>query len=203
MTIISASKPFELLNEKGDPRLPSATQRWSGRSAREILPGLLLISVMTGASLAIRMLPGTATFSPQILSMVIGIAYHSIVGAAAWAKQRVTFGFHRRRRIAITPFGLRLTSNQVIEIGRRGLGIIAATVPATLGFSVSVGKLLGIEPKLALIAAGTSIFGASAIIATNTVPKAFDDGAAYSVTWVTVGGSVAMFTYPLLRAFGT
>jgi len=145
------------------------------------------------------MLPGMTTFSPLILSMIIGIAYHNIVGTAAWAKQGVTFSLRRLLRVAIIMLGLQLTSSQVIEIGSRGLGIIAATVLATFTFTVCIGKFLGVEPKLAqLIAAGTSICGASAIIATNTVTKADDEDVAYSVACVTVFGSVAMFAYPLL-----
>jgi uncharacterized integral membrane protein (TIGR00698 family) len=49
-----------------------------------------------------------------------------------------------------------------------------------------------------LIAAGTSICGASAVIATNTVTDAPDEDVAYAVACVTVFGSVAMFGYPLL-----
>jgi uncharacterized integral membrane protein (TIGR00698 family) len=49
-----------------------------------------------------------------------------------------------------------------------------------------------------LIAAGTSICGASAVIATNTVTRARDEDVAYAVACVTVFGSIAMFTYPLL-----
>jgi uncharacterized integral membrane protein (TIGR00698 family) len=111
----------------------------------------------------------------------------------------VTFGLRRLLRIAIILLGLQLTSSQVIELGGRGLGIIAATVLATFAVTVWIGKLLGVEPKLAqLIAAGTSICGASAVIATNTVTNADDEDVAYSVACVTVFGSVAMFVYPLL-----
>jgi uncharacterized membrane protein YadS len=42
------------------------------------------------------------------------------------------------------------------------------------------------------------ICGASAVIATNTVTNAHDEDVAYAVACVTVFGSVAMFTYPLL-----
>jgi len=199
VTLISASKPAGPLNDTGGTRLASTTQRWSGRNAREIVPGLFLTSMVAGASFAIRMLPGMTTFSPLILSMVIGIVYHIIVGTATWAKQGVTFSLRRLLRVAIILLGLQLTSSQVIEIGSRGLGIIAATVLATFTFTVCIGKFLGVEPKLAqLIAAGTSICGASAIFATNTVTKADDEDVAYSVACVTVFGSVAMFAYPLL-----
>jgi uncharacterized integral membrane protein (TIGR00698 family) len=51
-----------------------------------------------------------------------------------------------------------------------------------------------------LIAAGTSICGASAVIAVNTVTDAKDEDVAYAIACVTVFGSIAMFLYPLLPA---
>jgi uncharacterized integral membrane protein (TIGR00698 family) len=192
-------QPHRSLNDEAAARLASAAQRWSCRDVRKIVPGLVLTSIVAAASSAIRMLPGMTNFSPLILSMVIGIVYHNVVGTAAWAKQGVSFSLRRLLRIAIILLGVQLTSTQVIEIGGRGLGIISATVLATFVFTVWIGRLLGIEPKLArLIAAGTSICGASAVIATNTVTHADDEDVAYSVACVTVFGSMAMFAYPLL-----
>jgi hypothetical protein len=86
MTFISSTKLAESLNHRADARLPSTIQRWPGRNSREILPGPLLNSVIAGVAFAIRQLPGMATFSPMILSMVIGIAFHNIVGTAAWGQ---------------------------------------------------------------------------------------------------------------------
>ena len=198
MTFISSTDLAGPLNEEADA--PTSTSgRLSGRNARQVLPGLVLTSMVAGAAFAIRQLPGMATFSPMILSMVIGIAFHNIVGTAAWAKQGVTFSLRRLLRIAIVLLGLQLTASQVVEIGGRGLVIIAATLLATFLVTVWIGKLLGVEPKLAqLIAAGTSICGASAVVATNTVTNAHDEDVTYAVACVTVFGSVAMFTYPLL-----
>jgi uncharacterized integral membrane protein (TIGR00698 family) len=105
----------------------------------------------------------------------------------------------RLLRIAIILLGLQLTIAQVIEVGGRGIAIIALTLVSTFAFTVWMGRLLGVDRKLAqLIAAGTSICGASAVIATNTVTNAQDEDVAYAVACVTVFGSVAMFTYPLL-----
>src|SRR6202165_1135390 len=194
MSLFSNTELTRPLNDNADARLRSTTQRWHSR-----LPGLFLTSIVAGAAFAIRLLPGMANFSPMILSMIIGIAFHNTVGTAAWAKAGVTFSLRRLLRGAIILLGLQLTASQVIEIGGRGLGIIAATLLATFVFAVWMGKLLGVEPKLAqLIAAGTSICGASAVIATNTVTDAHDEDVAYAVACVTVFGSVAMFTYPLL-----
>jgi uncharacterized integral membrane protein (TIGR00698 family) len=199
MTFISNTELTGPLNDKASARLTSTTDRWSGRIALEILPGFFLTSIVAGTAFGIRLLPGMANFSPMILSMIIGIAFHNIVGTVAWAKAGVAFSLRRLLRGAIILLGLQLTASQVVEIGGRGLGIIAATLLATFVFTVWMGKLLGVEPKLAqLIAAGTSICGASAVIATNTVTDAHDEDVAYAVACVTVFGSVAMFTYPLL-----
>jgi uncharacterized integral membrane protein (TIGR00698 family) len=164
-----------------------------------ILPGVLMTSLVAGLSYVIRQLPGMATFSPMILAIVIGIAFHNFVGTPGWAKPGVTFSMRRLLRIAIILLGLQLTATQVIEVGGRGLAVIAATLIATFVFTTYVGRLLGVERKLAqLIAAGTSICGASAVIATNTVTDAPDEDVAYAVACVTVFGSIAMFVYPLL-----
>jgi uncharacterized integral membrane protein (TIGR00698 family) len=166
-----------------------------------VVPGLLLTSAAAALAFAIRQLPGMAIASPMILAILIGIAFHNSVGTPAWAKPGVTFGLRRVLRLAIILLGLQLTATQVIEVGGRGLGIMAATLLATFGFTVWIGRVLGVERRLArLIAAGTSICGASAVIATNTVTHAPDEDVAYAVACVTVFGSIAMFAYPLLPA---
>jgi uncharacterized integral membrane protein (TIGR00698 family) len=178
---------------------PSGPAHGLGQAALAVLPGVLLASAVAASAYGLRRLPGMATFSPMILAILIGIAFHNVVGTPAIAKAGVTFSMRRLLRIAIILLGLQLTITQVIEVGGRGIGIIAATLLATFAFTVWMGKLLGVDRKLAqLIAAGTSICGASAVIATNTVTNAHDEDVAYAVACVTVFGSVAMFSYPLL-----
>jgi uncharacterized integral membrane protein (TIGR00698 family) len=179
--------------------LPANEANWSGLHGRGIWPGLALAATAAASAYAVRQLPGMTTFSPMILAIVIGIAFHNIVGTPVWAKQGVAFSMRRLLRAAIILLGLQLTIAQVTEVGGRGIGIIALTLVSTFAFTVWMGRLLGVDRKLAqLIAAGTSICGASAVIATNTVTNAQDEDVAYAVACVTVFGSVAMFAYPLL-----
>jgi uncharacterized integral membrane protein (TIGR00698 family) len=188
----TASKPAALA-------LPAGENSWTGLHGRGIWPGLVLASMVAATAYVVRQLPGMMTFSPMILAIVIGIAFHNLIGTPVWAKQGVTFSMRRLLRIAIILLGLQLTIAQVIEVGGRGVGIIALTLMSTFVFTVWMGRLLGVDRKLAqLIAAGTSICGASAVIATNTVTNAPDEDVAYAVACVTVFGSVAMFSYPLL-----
>ncbi|WP_432283797.1 YeiH family protein [Aminobacter sp. BA135] len=164
-----------------------------------LLPGLLLAAGIAALAFALRHLPGLGSFSPMIIAIVLGIAFHNLAGTPVQAKPGVAFSMRKVLRFAIILLGLQLTASQVAEVGITGVAIIAATLVATFTFTVWLGRLIGVEQKLAeLIAAGTSICGASAVIATNTVTKASDEDVAYAVACVTVFGSIAMFAYPLL-----
>jgi hypothetical protein len=152
VTLVSASKTAEPLHQNAGARLPSAAQRWRGGSAREILPGLLLASASTAASLVFRTPPGMTTFSPQ--------TYHNIVGTTAWAKQSVTLGLRRRLRIAIALLGVRLPCGQVFEVGGRNLGIIAATVLATFAVAEAGASIIAattLTIALAVMGPGTDV----------------------------------------------
>ena len=175
--------------------------RRAAHHAREVWPGLTLTAVIAVAAFALHGLPGVSTLSPLILAIVLGIAVHNVVGTPRRAKAGVTFSLRRILRLAIVLLGFQLTVAQVVAVGGSGLLIIAATLGATLVFTQWFGRLLGVDWKLAqLIAAGTSICGASAVIATNTVTEAGDEDVAYAVACVTVFGSLAMFLYPALPA---
>jgi uncharacterized integral membrane protein (TIGR00698 family) len=170
------------------------------RSALALLPGILLGGAIAAAAFLLRHIPGMATLSPMILAIVIGMAFHNTVGTPSFAKVGIAFSLRRLLRFAIVLLGYQLTLTEIAGVGVRGLLIIAITVVATFTFTVWVGRALGVDPKLSqLIAAGTSICGASAIIATNTVTEAHDEDVAYAIASVTIFGSIAMFAYPLLQ----
>ena len=166
-----------------------------------IVPGLLLVGLLTTAAYALRLIPGLGLLSPMILAIGLGILFHNTVSTPVRAKPGVQFAMRRLLRLAIILLGLQLTISQVIEVGGRGMLIIAATLLATFQFTRWLGARLGVDAKLAeLIAAGTSICGASAVIATNTVTRGSDEDVAYAVACVTVFGTLAMFLLPFLAA---
>jgi uncharacterized integral membrane protein (TIGR00698 family) len=162
-----------------------------------LLPGLLLSAAIAGAGFSLRQLPGLTLFSPMILAILGGMVFHNVIGTPQRARAGVTFSVRRVLRLAIILLGLQLTATQIAEVGARGLAVIALTLTSTFLVTTWIGRLLGVDRKLTeLIAAGTSICGASAVIATNTVTRARDEDVAYAVACVTVFGSIAMFSYP-------
>ena len=162
-------------------------------------PGVALAAAIAAAAYGLHQAPFLGALSPMILAILIGIGLRNTVGAPAWAGPGIAFSMRRLLRLAIILLGLQLTAAQVVQVGAVGVAIIAAVLIATFAFTVAAGRLMGVDRKLAqLIAAGTSICGASAVIAVNTVAEAPDEDVAYAVACVTVFGSLSMALYPLL-----
>ncbi|MER9337727.1 YeiH family protein [Mesorhizobium sp. M0293] len=167
---------------------------WNG-----IVPGVVLVAMITAVAFSARNVSGFALFSPMILAVVAGMIYSNVLGTPVHAKAGIAFSQRRLLRFAIVLLGFQLTLGQVVSIGAGGVGIVAATLGATFVFTITLGRLIGVDAKLAqLIAAGTSICGASAIVATNIVTDARDEDVTYAVASITLFGTVAMLGFPLM-----
>jgi len=165
--------------------------------AAKLLPGLALTAAVAGFAVALA--PVTKIVSPMMLATLLGMLFHNLVGTPGWARPGVVFSLKRILRLGIILLGLQLMASQVAQVGFAGVAIIIATLVATFLFTKWFGRMIGVDPKLAeLIGAGTSICGASAVIATNTVTQGKDEDVAYAVACVTIFGSLSMFLYPLL-----
>src|ERR1700761_743083 len=99
--------------------------------AQTVLPALLprhvLSATIAGAGFGLRELPGLGLFSPMILAIVAGMGFHNLIGTPRRARAGVTFSMRRILRLAIVLLGLQLTAAQVVEVGARGLAVIALT----------------------------------------------------------------------------
>jgi uncharacterized integral membrane protein (TIGR00698 family) len=163
------------------------------------VPGLLLTVIVAMTAFGVRSLPGFGFLSPMILAIVIGALVRNVGTVPERAQPGLRFALRRVLRFAIVLLGFQITAAQVVDVGGTGIAIIAASLIATFAVTVRMGRLLGVDARLTeLIAAGTSICGASAVIATNTVTRAPDEDVAYAVACVTVFGSLSMVLYPLL-----
>lgn len=166
---------------------------------RPLVPGLALTIGIAIYAFVLRSVPGLGSFSPLILAIVLGMAFHNLVGTPDHARPGVVFGTRRILRAGIVLLGLQLTVAQVLAVGGVGLLVILATLVGSFVATVLLGRVLGVDRKLTeLIAAGTSICGASAVIATNTVTQGKDEDVAYAVACVTIFGSLSMILYPFL-----
>lgn len=164
-----------------------------------LLPGILLAAYVMAVAMGSRSMIGIAWVSPMILSIILGLLFRNVVGLPPQARPGITFCMKRLLRLGIVLLGLQLTLDQVADLGIGVVAIVAVALVSTFVFMKGMGRLLGVSPGLTdLLAAGTSVCGASAVMAANTVSRASDGDVAYAIASVTLFGSMAMFAYPLL-----
>jgi uncharacterized integral membrane protein (TIGR00698 family) len=143
--------------------------------------------------------PGFDRFNPMILAMVLGLGFSLLIGTPDHCRPGTGFAARTLLRIAIGLLGLQLALTQLGDLGWGGILLVLLVVPATFLATLLVGRWLGVARELRyLIAFGTSICGASAVMAGNTVVKGSEDEAAYGIACVTIFGTLAMLLYPLL-----
>lgn len=166
---------------------------------RPLLPGLALTLGLALVAMGVQRLSGIAALSPLVVAMVLGMVIRNTVGPIPAAAPGITFSLKKILRFAIILLGLQLTLMQLVAVGGGGLLAIVATLGLTFVFTKLVGRAMGVERKLTeLIAAGTSVCGASAVLATNTVTRGSDEDVAYAIACVTVFGSLSMLAFPAL-----
>lgn len=168
-----------------------------------LLPGLALGALVAAAAFGIRMtgLPGLASLSPLMLAILLGMAVRNTVGRPEATRAGLAASLRRPLRTGIVLLGLQVTLGEILGIGIAGLALLAFALAATFVFTVWLGERLGVPAGLAaLIAAGTGVCGASAIVAANTVVRDSDESMAYALATVTLFGTLAMFGYPALAA---
>ncbi|MBP2229160.1 putative integral membrane protein (TIGR00698 family) [Azospirillum agricola] len=164
-----------------------------------LFPGIAVSALLAGAASALVAAFGWHSVSPLLLAVLLGMALRAVVGARESLRPGVAFTVRPLLRGAVVLLGAQVTAAQVGTLGVAGLAVVAASLAASLWFTGRLGRALGVEPGLArLIGAGTSICGASAVLAVNSVTRAEEEDVAYAIACVTLCGTLSMLAYPLL-----
>ena len=173
-----------------------------GRASRRILPGLLLTAFvgLTAHLVAKLAFPFALAAGFEIpLAMILGLALVNLGRANEWAVPGIRFAVKYVLGVGIVLLGLRLNLQSIAVIGSEAFGLVLLTIGASCTFALLVGRRLGISPRVALlIGVGTSVCGASAIVAAAPVVKADDREVSFAVATITVFGTLAVFLYPLI-----
>ena len=171
-----------------------------------ILPGLLLALVLAFAGQFLSDFIGIdlmglpkSPISAIMMAIILGIIIRNTITLPAALQPGIRFGLVRILRLGIVLLGIRLSLGEAGSIGLQALPVIIGAVAAALLIVTYLARRLGLSGKLGtLIAVGTSICGATAIVATAPTIAAKDDEVAYSVAVVTLFGVVAMLVYPFV-----
>ncbi|MDD2887273.1 MAG: YeiH family protein [Aliarcobacter sp.] len=144
--------------------------------------------------------------SPLIVGIVLGIFYANTLKhkfPSTW-QSGIIFSTKYILRFGIILYGFRLTFQNLQEVGFSGIFIAFCIVGFTFIFGYVVGtKVLKLDREITILcSAGSSICGAAAVLATQSVLKNEAYKSAIAVSFVVIFGTVAMFLYPFLYKLG-
>jgi uncharacterized integral membrane protein (TIGR00698 family) len=137
--------------------------------------------------------------SAILMTIVLGLLVRNLAGLPAAYEKGLRLAVRRVLRWGIALLGLQMSLAAVGQISALALPIVVGCIASALILVTWLGRVLSVPPRLAsLIAVGTSICGASAIVATGPAIDAEEDEVSYAVACITLFGMIALFVYPFL-----
>ncbi|MEG0141448.1 MAG: YeiH family protein [Comamonas sp.] len=169
-----------------------------------MVPGLLLAGTIAAVATWAAQFPIIKSngLSALTLAIIIGLVIGNTVypSIASQCSSGIAFTKARLLRAGIVLYGLRLTFQDIGQVGMAGVVIDALVLSSTFLLAQWIGqKLLGMDKRTTLlVGAGASICGAAAVLATEPVAKGRAEDVAVAVATVVVFGTIGTFLYPAL-----
>lgn len=173
--------------------------QWSGW--RERGPGILICVTIAAAAQFLAQHYG----APQMLfALLLGIAFHFLAEEGPCVTG-VEFSAKTLLRFGVALLGLRITVEQVLDLGLDTVALLAGGVVSTILFGIGASKLLGRRIRFGTLTGGAvAICGASAALAIAAILPKSEHGerdTIFTVIAVTTFSTVAMVLYPLIAVF--
>ncbi len=171
-----------------------------------VMPGLLLALAIAIAGHYIASFIGLqlmglekSPVSGIMMAIIVGLLVANTISLPTTLQPGLRFCLVRILRLGIVLLGVRLSLSEAGMIGLKSLPIVVVTVTTALLLVTWIARRVGLSDRLGtLIAVGTGICGATAIVATAPAIGARDDEVSYSVAVITIFGVLAMLGYPFL-----
>ena len=124
-----------------------------------------------------------------MIAVLVGMLVRNTLGRPDAARVGLALSLRSAAPARYRATGSSGHDGRAIRDRAAGLVLIVAAVASTVLITWQFGRWLGVAPGLSLlIATGTGICGASAIVAANTVVKDSDESVAYALATVTLFG---------------
>lgn len=170
--------------------------------SRGRLNGILFVALFAAAVTRIASVPAIAGLgvSPLIVGIVGGALYGNTLRAGMPAPWSAGINFSARQllRLAVAFFGLRVSLQEIAQVGPAGLAVSVLVVVSTLAIGMWVGtKIFKLDRDTAMLtAAGSAICGAAAVLAFESTLRSTPEKSAIAVGSVVLFGTLSMFLYP-------
>lgn len=193
----TASEPQKTIGWRGTPFYPGYTE------IKEALPGFLLvvlpIAIIAEILWVIEINLHKTFFVDIFIAAVLAILFANVFPLPQRLQPGLAFSTRWFLRAGIIIYGLKFSYTSLLHSGIQDLIIILATVVIALGVSMTIGKLLGVNPHTAaLIGTGTAICGVAAAMAVSPTMRAKDEETAVALSTILFWGTLGLLLYPLI-----
>ena len=175
---------------------------------KSISLGVLLVTLIAAIASFIAQIPAVKSLaiSPLVVGILLGIIFANSIRnkiSSAWLPG-ILFSAKTLLRIAIVFYGFRITFQQIASVGIQGLSLSVIMLTSTMLIGIVVGvKFFKLDKHTAiLIASGSAVCGAAAVLATEDVLKSEPHKTAIAVGTVVLFGTISMFLFPVMFKSG-
>ncbi|MCG6192348.1 putative sulfate exporter family transporter [Leptospira sp. FAT2] len=163
------------------------------KKARDTFPGLALIAFLGLISESITSTLNLG-FSSMLIGLSIGVLIGNYVGISKKFKAGVDFSVTSLMRMSVVLIGFRISIEELISLGFATFLLDVLVVFFSLGFSywISIKYFKFDKDFSCLLAIGSSICGASAIVAASPLLKTESFKSSTAISVVTVCGTISM-----------
>ncbi|GAW96716.1 MULTISPECIES: YeiH family protein [Colwellia] len=168
------------------------------------MPTYIVLPIITLLAIALAKIEQVSAFglSALPLAIVFGMLYghFSLRVEDKREQQFSTFCKQKLLRLGIILFGFGLSFQQILAVGWQAVVVDLVVIGTVFSVGTFVGiKVLKLHRDVAiLIAAGSAICGAAAILATESVLKPKQEQVTIAIATVVLFGTLAMFSYPFI-----
>jgi uncharacterized integral membrane protein (TIGR00698 family) len=179
---------------------------FSKENRKGTINGIIFVAIFaTTATFIAQLAPiETLGISPLVIGIVMGIFYANTLHnhiPNEWGTG-IVFSGKKILRFAIVFYGFRITFQQIADVGLDGFLVSLIMLSSTFLLGTFLGmKVFKMDRDTSMLtAAGASVCGAAAVLATEPVLKAEGHKTAVAVSMVVLFGTISMFLYPVLYA---
>jgi uncharacterized integral membrane protein (TIGR00698 family) len=189
-------------NEGLSHNVNESKKRENFLKTKAFMSGIILTLVLALIAGQIANLPFFSIMGIMIISILLGMSWKSMMGVQQEAVAGINFSSKKLLRVGIILLGLRLNLTQIAEAGISIILIDAIVIAFTLVVMIALGKAFKINKHLsALIAVGTAVCGAAAIVAVAPLIKAKKEYIALSVACIAILGTFGAIGYIFIYPF--
>lgn len=172
------------------------------KDLKKYIPGVIFVLFISILSMYLNdLLKRYIQLEAVTIAILIGILYSNSIGTGNVVKDGIQFSLKKLLKVGIVLLGFKLNLHAILKLGPKVLIMVMIFIPIALIMANVIGRIFKVNTRLStLIGVGSSICGASAIVAISACINANDDDSVIAVSTVSLLGAVGVIVYSAVAA---